>query len=48
MLACARRYNYVDRQFRSGNYKVRFGLTNTYELLGKTWVLWAAAVSDVC
>lgn len=36
MLACARRYNYVDRQFRSGNYKVRFGLTNTYELQGKT------------
>ena len=36
MLACARRFNYVDRQFRSGNYKVRFGLTNTFELQGKT------------
>ena len=36
MLACARRFSYVDRQFRSGNYKVRFGLTNTYELQGKT------------
>lgn len=36
MLMCARRYNYVDRQFRSGNYKVRFGLENTYELKGKT------------
>lgn len=36
MLACARRHNYVDRQFRSGNYKVRFGLQNTFELKGKT------------
>ena len=36
MLACARRYQYVDKQFRSGNYKVRFGLENTYELQGKT------------
>ena len=36
MLACARRFNYVDRQFRSGNYKVRFGLEHTYELQGKT------------
>lgn len=36
MLACARRYQYVDKQFRSGNYKVRFGLHNTYELQGKT------------
>lgn len=36
MLACARRHNYVDREFRSGNYKVRFGLQNTFELKGKT------------
>lgn len=36
LLACARRYQYVDQQFRSGNYKVRFGLENTYELQGKT------------
>lgn len=36
MLACARRFKYVDTQFRSGNYKVRFGLTNTFELKGKT------------
>lgn len=36
MLACARRYQYVDKQFRSGNYKVRFGLEHTYELQGKT------------
>ena len=36
MLACARRFNYVDRQFRAGNYKVRFSLDNTYELKGKT------------
>lgn len=36
MLACARRHNYVDRQFRNGNYKVRFGLQNTFELKGKT------------
>lgn len=36
LLACARRYQYVDQQFRSGNYKVRFGLEHTYELQGKT------------
>lgn len=36
LLACARRHNYVDREFRSGNYKVRFGLTDTFELKGKT------------
>lgn len=36
MLACARRHQYVDKQFRSGNYKVRFGLEHTYELQGKT------------
>ena len=36
LLACARRYQYVDKQFRSGNYKVRFGLEHTYELQGKT------------
>lgn len=36
MLACARRHQYVDRQFRGGNYKVRFGLTHTFELKGQT------------
>lgn len=36
MLACARRFNYVDRQFRAGNYKIRFSLDNTFELKGKT------------
>lgn len=36
LLACARRHNYVDREFRSGNYAVRFGLTDTFELKGKT------------
>ena len=36
LLACARRHNYVDREFRSGNYTVRFGLTDTFELKGKT------------
>ncbi len=36
MLACARRFHFVDRQFREGNYKIRFSLENTYELSGKT------------
>ena len=35
MLACARRFKYVDMEFRGGNYRVRFGLHNTYELKGK-------------
>ncbi len=36
MLACARRFTYVDREMREGNYKVRFSLTNTFELQGMT------------
>ena len=36
VLACACRFNYVDRQFRAGNYKIRFSLDNTFELKGKT------------
>ena len=36
MLACAKRANYVDRQFRNGNFFVRMGLKNTFELKGKT------------
>ena len=36
MLMCAKRYNYVDRQFRSGNFLVRMELEHTYELEGKT------------
>ncbi len=36
ILACARRFRYVDREMREGNYKVRFGLTDTFELEGLT------------
>ena len=36
MLACAKRFTYVDRQFRSGNFLVRMGMEHTYELGGKT------------
>ena len=36
MLACAKRFNYVDRQFRSGNFLVRMKMEHTYELGGKT------------
>lgn len=36
MLACARRFKYVDTQFRGGNYRVRFGLHHTYELKDMT------------
>ena len=36
MLACAKRFSYVDRQFRGGNFLVRMDMTNTYELEGKT------------
>ena len=36
MLACAKRFNYVDKQFRSGNFLVRMGMENTFELGGKT------------
>lgn len=36
MLACAKRFNYVDKQFRSGNFLVRMGMKNTVELEGMT------------
>ncbi len=36
LLACARRFNYVDGIFRKGNFGVRYGLHNTFELEGMT------------
>jgi len=36
MLACAKRFNYVDKQFRGGNFLIRMGMENTFELGGKT------------
>ena len=36
MLMCAKRFTYVDRQFRSGNFLVRMDMEHTYELGGKT------------
>lgn len=36
MLACAKRFNHVDREFRGGNFLVRMDLEHTYELEGKT------------
>ena len=36
MLACAKRFNYVDKQFRGGNFLVRMGMEHTVELGGKT------------
>lgn len=36
MLACAKRYNHVDRQFRNGNFLVRMGMEHTVELEGMT------------
>ena len=36
MLMCAKRFTYVDRQFRGGNFLVRMGMEHTYELGGKT------------
>lgn len=36
MLMCAKRFTYVDRQFRSGNFLVRMDMEHTYELEGKT------------
>lgn len=36
ILACARRFNYVDRIFRGGNFEVRYTLHNTFELEGMT------------
>ena len=32
MLACAKRFNHVDREFRGGNFLVRMDLEHTYEL----------------
>ncbi|MVB12793.1 Hydroxypyruvate reductase [Caprobacter fermentans] len=36
MLACARRFNYVDGIFRAGNAEVRYTLHDTFELKGMT------------
>ena len=36
MLMCAKRFTYVDRQFRGGNFLVRMDMEHTYELDGKT------------
>ena len=36
MLMCAKRFTYVDRQFRGGNFLVRMDMEHTYELGGKT------------
>lgn len=36
MLACAKRFNYVDKAFRGGNFLIRMGMENTVELGGKT------------
>ncbi|BAK98283.1 oxidoreductase [Oscillibacter valericigenes Sjm18-20] len=36
LMMTARRFNYVDRQFRSGNFYVRMDLENTVEVQGKT------------
>jgi len=36
MLACAKRFNYVDKQFRGGNFLVRMNMENTFELGGMT------------
>ncbi len=36
MLACAKRFNYVENKFRTGDFMVRMTLENTYELEGKT------------
>lgn len=36
MLTCARRFNHVDTEFRSGNFNVRYTLHNTFELEGMT------------
>ena len=34
LLMLAQRFRYVDHQMRSGNFNVRYGLTNTYDLRG--------------
>lgn len=36
MLMAARRFNYVNNEFRKGNFWVRMGLQNTVEVQGKT------------
>ncbi len=36
LLMAARRFHYVDDQLRSGNYNVRYGLKNTFELKDMT------------
>lgn len=36
MLACARRFHYVDEAFRGGNFNVRYTLHSTFELEGMT------------
>lgn len=36
MLMAARRFQHVDREFRNGNFDVRYTLQDTYELDGKT------------
>ncbi|QNK39131.1 hydroxyacid dehydrogenase [Caproicibacter fermentans] len=36
MLACARRFRYVDEIFRGGDFNVRYTLHNTFELQGMT------------
>lgn len=36
MLLCAKRFNYVDKRFRDGNFLVRMGMEHTIELSGKT------------
>lgn len=36
LMMTARRFNYVDKQFRGGNFFVRMGLENTVEVEGKT------------
>ncbi len=36
MLACAKKFTYVDQQFRNGNFEVRYTLNGTSELYGQT------------
>lgn len=36
MLGAARRFSHVDKEFRGGNFDVRYTLRNTFELKGKT------------
>ena len=39
MLGAARRFAHVDKEFRGGNFDVRYTLRNTFELKGKTLAL---------